>query len=229
MRCLFCVKHETNSALHHPSRVRVENRVKWEHFVCGGKHLFLKKFLRTYWMLFLVAGIIIAIDQISKAYVRANFTEGVEMWAPWPWLLPYARIVYVTNTGVAFGMFKNMGILFAGLAFIVSLAIIYYYPRVPAEDWTLRLAMGFQLAGALGNLIDRVLFQGRVTDFISVGDFPVLNVADASISIGVAILLLGIWMQERRQKQELAARVAEAADATTPVETDLTSQDRHSG
>jgi signal peptidase II len=57
--------------------------------------------------------------------------------------------------------------------------------------------MGLQLGGALGNLIDR-LTQGYVTDFISVGTFPVFNVADASISIGVAILILGMWIKERR-------------------------------
>jgi signal peptidase II len=191
--------------------------------------LFLKKFLKTYWMLFLVAGVIIILDQVTKAYVRANFTEGVDMWAPWPWLLPYARIVYVTNTGVAFGMFKNMGIIFAVLAFLVSIAIVYYYPRVPAQDWTLRLAMGFQLAGALGNLIDRIFFQGRVTDFISVGDFPVWNIADASITIGVGILLLGIWIQERRQKQDLSARLSEAAESPSPLETDLPSGESRSG
>jgi len=180
-------------------------------------------------MLFLVAGLIIVLDQVSKAYIRANFTEGVDMWAPWPWLLPYARIVYVTNTGVAFGMFKNLGLLFAGLACIVSLAIIYYYPRVPARDWVLRLAMGFQLAGAMGNLIDRIRFEGRVTDFISVGDFPVWNVADASITVGVGILLLGIWLQERREKQDLSERISQATDATPPLETDTASQDGHTG
>jgi signal peptidase II len=191
--------------------------------------LIFKKFLKTYWLLFLIAGIIITLDQISKAYIRANFVEGVDMWAPWPWLMPYARIIYVTNTGVAFGMFKNMGVIFAALAGIVSIAIIYYYPRIPIQDWTLRLALGFQLAGAMGNLIDRILFQGRVTDFISVGDFPVWNLADASITVGVAILLLGIWMQERRQKQDLADRVTMATDATPPLEAEIPSQDSHSG
>jgi signal peptidase II len=57
-----------------------------------------------------------------------------------------------------------------------------------------------QLAGALGNLIDRVIF-GRVTDFISVGTFAVWNVADASITVGVAVLLIGMWVQEHREKK----------------------------
>ncbi len=190
--------------------------------------MIVKKFLRTYWLLVLVAGILIAIDQITKAYIRTNFIEGVDMWAPWPWLLPYARIIYITNTGVAFGMLKGMGSVFMILAILVSIAILYYFPRVPRQDWTLRLAMGLQLAGALGNLIDRILFNGQVTDFISVGNFPVFNVADSSITIGVFVLLLGIWLQEQRQKKELAGRVAHATEPSTPLDPDGPSHDSHS-
>jgi len=57
-----------------------------------------------------------------------------------------------------------------------------------------------QLAGSLGNLIDR-LTQGFVTDFISVGNFPVFNVADSSITVGVGVLLLGVWVEERKLKR----------------------------
>jgi len=186
--------------------------------------LIVKKLLRNYWMLVLVAGVIILADQVSKAYIRANFVEGVDMWAPWPWLLPYARILYVSNTGVAFGMFKGMGMVFSVLAIIVSIAIVYYFPRVPLEDWTLRLAMSLQLAGAMGNLIDRLTI-GHVTDFISVGNFAVFNVADASITVGVGVLLLGIWMQEQRQKRELAAVEPAAEPAVAPA-ADASSQDK---
>jgi signal peptidase II len=56
------------------------------------------------------------------------------------------------------------------------------------------------LGGAVGNLIDR-LTVGHVTDFISVGTFPVFNIADSSITIGVLVLILGVWLQERREKQ----------------------------
>jgi len=79
--------------------------------------------------------------------------------------------------------------------------IIYYFPKVPREDWSLRLAMSLQLGGALGNWIDRV-FVGHVTDFISVGTFAVFNVADSSISVGVAVLLFGLWQQERMNRKQ---------------------------
>jgi signal peptidase II len=210
-----------------PTLNRFQNRVKWRDFECGGRGLKLKKFLSNYGLLILVAGLVIILDQLSKAYVRAKFIEQVDMWAPWDWLLPYARIVYVSNTGVAFGLFKGMGGIFTILAIIVAIAIVYYFPRVPKEDWALRLAMGLQLGGAMGNLIDRVS-KGFVTDFISVGNFPVFNFADAAITIGVGVLLLGVWLQERRQKKEADEQLRQAA--TSPViESDPCSQDGQNG
>jgi signal peptidase II len=159
----------------------------------------LKKYIKDYLMLTLVAGSIVALDQWSKAFVRDSLPIGA-IWSPWEWLTPYARIVHWQNTGVAFGMFQGQSMIFAVLALIVSGVIIYYYPKIAQQDWTLRLALGLQLAGALGNLIDRVTV-GHVTDFISVGTFPVFNVADSSISVGVVVLLISVWLQERREKQ----------------------------
>ena len=160
----------------------------------------MKKLLKDYLVLFLIVAIVIVLDQVTKKLVRDALPLG-EMWAPWPWLLPYARIVHWYNTGVAFGMFQGLGGIFTVVAILVSGAIIYYFPRVPAEDWTLRLAMGLQMGGALGNMIDR-LTRGQVTDFISVGNFAVFNVADSSITVGVLVLLLGVYLQERRKKVE---------------------------
>jgi signal peptidase II len=158
----------------------------------------LKRIIRDYLFLALMAGVIVFLDQWSKAYVRNNLALGAA-WSPWPWLLPYARIVHWYNTGVAFGLFQGRSQLFAVLAVLVAAAIIYYFPRVPDNDWTLRVAMGLQLGGALGNLFDRIFNVGQVTDFISVGNFPVFNLADASITVGVLVLLLGIWIQDRHK------------------------------
>ncbi len=85
------------------------------------------------------------------------------------------------------------------LGIAVIAAILYYYPRVDRSDWTLRLAMMLQLGGAAGNLVDRFR-MGRVTDFISVGTFPVFNIADSAITVGVIVLLLGVWVRERSPK-----------------------------
>jgi signal peptidase II len=156
------------------------------------------KILRKYVSLFLVAGSVILLDQLSKYLVR-TYVEFGGFWAPWPWLIPYTRIVHWNNTGAAFGMFQGFNSVFQILAIIVAIAILYYYPQVPKQDWPLRLAMGLQLGGAIGNLIDRLKF-GTVTDFVSVGNFAVFNVADASITVGVVIMVAWMWMKERRQK-----------------------------
>ena len=156
--------------------------------------------VKDYLILFGVAGVVVALDQWTKWLVRENI-EFTGMWLPesMMWLSPYARIVHWYNSGAAFGMFQNGNLVFTILAFIVIGAIIYYFPHVESQDWTLKIAMGLQLAGASGNLIDR-LMRGKVTDFISIGSFPVFIVADASISIGVAVLLLGVWLKERQDK-----------------------------
>jgi len=160
----------------------------------------LKNLIKNYLFLFLIAGLVIALDQYTKSLVRTSLGIG-EMWAPWPWLMPYARIVHWWNTGIAFGMFQELGSLFKVLPVLISLVLLYYFPRIPANVHLLRIGMGMQLGGAVGNLIDR-LTVGHVTDFISVGNLPVINLADASITVGVAILLLGVWLQERRQKKD---------------------------
>lgn len=167
-----------------------------------------------YLRLFFVAGVVIALDQWTKMLVRVNIPFG-EAWAApesLNWLTPYARIIHWQNSGAAFGSFQGFSWIFTILAFVVAGMIIYYYPRVDSADWWLKLAMGMQMGGALGNVVDRITNDGHVTDFISVGNFPVFNIADSSISVGVAILLLGMWFKER------AERKARQAEETPQIE-----------
>lgn len=172
----------------------------------------MKKYLADYAFLFSIAGVVILLDQWTKYLVRTNLAFG-EIWPQGHWIVFYARIVHWRNTGAAFGMFQNFGIVFAVLAIVVSGAILYYFPKIPKQDWAIRIALSLQLGGAVGNLISRLtqshitdgnfierLSQGYVTDFISIDSFAVFNVADASISIGVAILALSLFQRERKEK-----------------------------
>ncbi len=172
----------------------------------------MKKYLKEYASLLIIAGLILLLDQLTKAWVRHNLSVG-EIYRPDLWLSEYARIVHWKNTGAAFGMFQRFGGIFTVLSFIVSGVIIYYYPQIPRQDWIIRLAMGVLLGGALGNLIDR-LTVGHVTDFASIGDFPVFNVADACISIGVVILFIGMWVQEKNKQ----VAVSEVQDKSTAAQ-----------
>jgi signal peptidase II len=167
---------------------------------------FLKNYWFDYLVLLLVAVFIVTSDQLAKVWVRANVPLGGD-WLPpqLAWLMPFARIRFWYNSGAAFGIFANGNDLFMVLAVIVAGAILYYYPRVSRKDWWLRLALMLQFSGAVGNLTDRIQF-GHVTDFISVGNFAIFNIADASISVGVAVLILGVWITEMAEKRRAAAQ-----------------------
>ena len=175
----------------------------------------MKTVIEKYGLMLAIAGVLVTLDQWTKGLVRANIPLGGS-WLPesLDWLSPFARIVNWYNTGAAFGMFQGGSMVFTVLAFIVIGAIIYYFPQVEISDWTLRVAMSMQLAGALGNLVDRLMQEGRVTDFISVGTFPVWNVADASITVGTIILLIGIFLQERAAMKEKKAAESQPVSET---------------
>ena len=172
-------------------------------------------FIRNYWfdyaVLILVAVIIVTSDQLAKVWVRAHVALGGD-WLPsqLAWLMPYARIRFWYNSGAAFGIFANGNLVFMVLAVLVAGAILYYFPRVSRKDWWLRLALMLQFSGAVGNLTDRIQF-GHVTDFISVGNFAIFNIADASISVGVVVLILGVWITEMTEKRRAAAQTAIAS------------------
>ena len=172
--------------------------------------IFIKHNWSDYAITFLIAGVIIGFDQWTKVWVRANVPLGGDWLPRWlDWLMPFARVRYWYNSGAAFGIFQNGNLIFMVVAVVVAGAILYYLPRTPRKDWWLRLALAMQFSGAVGNLIDRFQF-GHVTDFISVGNFAIFNVADASISVGVAVLILGIWLTEQADKRRAAAKAAEA-------------------
>jgi signal peptidase II len=180
--------------------------------------------VKDYLTLFSVAGVIVALDQWTKWLVRENIEFGGQFLPEWlAWLGPYARFVHWYNSGAAFGMFQDGNLVFTVLAFVVIGAIIYYFPVVEQEDWTVKLAMGMQMGGAAGNLIDRLTLQ-KVTDFISVGTFPVFNIADASISVGVVVLLLGVWIKERQDKLKAAEQASDEQQVENKDQFSLTSE-----
>jgi signal peptidase II len=186
---------------------------------------YLKRYLYEYSFLLSVASVIIALDQWTKWLVRTRLAFN-ETWAPWPWLMPYVRIVHIQNTGAAFGSFQSFGDVFMVLAIIVSVGILIFFPRVAYNDWLIRVVMSLELGGAIGNLVDRFT-QRYVTDFVSVGNFAVFNVADSSISVGVTILIVGMLIRDLQQKQKSGSN----PDPTqaTPVQPSEPQQENPSG
>ena len=157
----------------------------------------IKSSIYSYIVLLGIAGIIVGIDQWTKFLVRAKLELGEE-WVPLPDIAPFLRVVHWKNTGAAFGLLPQASLVFTVVAILVAIAILYYWPRIPSNQVGLRIALILQLGGALGNLISRLTI-GIVTDWIAVGNFPVFNVADSSISIGVAVLVIATWLDERKR------------------------------
>jgi signal peptidase II len=149
------------------------------------------------------AALILIADQITKYLVATQLEVGQSVDLI-PWLAPVFSITHVTNTGVAFGMLQGMGTVFAIAHVVAAVAIILYARRLPPGQWALRLALGLALGGAVGNLIDRVR-QGYVVDFFDVNfwplqNFPVWNVADNSIVVGVALMICLLMWEERQER-----------------------------
>ena len=140
---------------------------------------------------FLVALIVVALDQVSKFFITANKD-----------ILPipkegFFRIAYSTNEGMVFGLFANQAFLIT-LTAIVGIAAILVYSRYPqANRLLVRIALGLLLGGAIGNLIDRIRF-GEVVDFIDVGAWPVFNFADSAVVVGVILIIYYFLFGQKR-------------------------------
>ncbi len=132
---------------------------------------------------FLIAAGVFALDQLTKNIVRHNLALG-ESWPSDGWLV---KITHITNTGAAFGILQGQGLFLTFTAIVAIAAIVFYYAFPPLEHGLLRVALGLQLGGAAGNLLDRLRF-GEVTDFINFPHYPAFNVADSSIVIGLVVL-----------------------------------------
>ena len=162
----------------------------------GGSSLWRKA---GWWVLPLVAGLVVAADQVTK-YLVVSRLGLYESWAPVPELARWFGIHLVTNTGAAFGLFQNGSLLLALVAVAVSVVIVMYYHNLPGGQWLVRLSLGLQLGGALGNLIDR-LRVGHVVDFIDVHLWPVFNLADSAIVCGVGLLILLLLREDRSARR----------------------------
>lgn len=142
-----------------------------------------------------IAGIWI-VDRVLKVLIQGNFNPGESVI-----VIPKVfHLTYVLNPGAAFGLMAGRTWIFILTAVVVLGGIIYTQFSVPREDWVTRLSLGMIGGGALGNLYDRVVL-GKVVDYL---DFQiwafVFNFADSAIVVGVGLLLLKIYFQDRKDR-----------------------------
>ena len=122
-------------------------------------------------------------DQVTKGLIVLNMSPGQSV--PDSGLL---RFTYVTNTGSAFGLFPNQTLFLVLASFLGIGVLLVFYKTHPVNNSMLHASLGLQLGGAIGNLVDRVRL-GYVVDFIDVGAWPVFNLADSAIMVGLVGLL----------------------------------------
>jgi len=146
--------------------------------------------LNKHWMFWIVAVSVFTVDRVTKLAILNSFALGESIS-----ILPFLSLTYVQNTGTAFGLFKNASALFLIFASLVSAYILYTYRRYSGITLA---ALALLLAGALGNLLDRILY-GSVIDFVNFHVWPVFNIADSAIFIAIILLLFHELVQKRRK------------------------------
>lgn len=123
------------------------------------------------------------LDAVTKSLVAASVPFGTEV----PVVGRYVGITNVRNSGAAFGLVPAGAGVFLVASIVVAVALVVYVARTPTSLWG-GVVLGLILGGTVGNGFDRLVF-GTVTDFINVHFWPVFNVADSAISIGVVLLI----------------------------------------
>ncbi|NLT95203.1 MAG: signal peptidase II [Clostridia bacterium] len=132
-------------------------------------------------MLFWVtAALVLLIDQGTKYIVKTTMT----LYESIPVIPNIFHLTYIENPGAAFGLLANQRLFFIFITMIILTTIIYFYYKLTGEKLLLRIALGMVVGGAVGNLIDR-LRMGVVTDFFDFRIWPVFNIADSAIVIGM--------------------------------------------
>ena len=168
---------------------------------------------RSLGLLLGVAGVVFALDQWTKRWA----TESLADRDPLPVFGEFVRLTYTRNSGVAFGLGAGTNFPFYLLSLLAAAAILVLFLRGRVQGQAREIALALIFGGALGNLVDRIT-TGLVVDFIEVGvrqwRFPVFNVADSAVTIGVALFALG-WARRPHEgaSPEAAARPAGAGPA----------------
>jgi signal peptidase II len=132
-----------------------------------------------------MAGVVVGADQLTKWLATTVLAELPSQSVPVVGDL--FRLTYVYNRGAAFGILQDRTFFFVVVSLFVVAMIVASYRYFPVTGPMLHIALGLQLGGAMGNLVDRVRL-GYVVDFLDLALFPVFNIADAAIVIGVGIL-----------------------------------------
>ena len=148
---------------------------------------------------YLIALLIILVDQITKWLVVKYMTLGES-------ITVVENLLYITshrNRGAAWGILQGQMWFFYIVTTVVIIGIVYYIRKFSADKLT-GISLGLILGGAIGNFIDRI-FRNEVVDFVHTYifsySFPVFNVADSALCIGVGLMIIAMFLEEKRAKE----------------------------
>ena len=144
--------------------------------------------------LFVLPLAVVILDQFSKYIVVENMALGESI----PIIEEVFHLTYILNPGAAFGMFAHNRLFFIAIAVVVIGIIIWARREILASPWEVKAGCGLFLGGAIGNLIDRAR-QGLVIDFFDFRIWPVFNIADIAICIGVGLIIWTLLKTELKR------------------------------
>jgi signal peptidase II len=148
---------------------------------------------------FIIALLVVVADQLSKLWIK-SYSEGQIVFET-----GFFRIIHIHNTGASFGLFQDHSfaltiVAFIGIAFVLLYVFLVprYFPFLSTR--MSRVSLGMVLGGIIGNLIDR-LNQGYVTDFIDTSIWPIFNIADSAITVGVILFALFFLLSSKTKTE----------------------------
>lgn len=159
---------------------RIENRLEKKRIFIGATKAFALFIpLVVFW---------VVLDQVTKVFARRYLEVGEQVTA-----IPHViDLTLVFNKGAAFGMMNGSTVYFLISALVITVAVVLYLAFTKQHSIIEVVTLALIIGGAIGNAIDRMMFNGSVTDFIEFGfiDFPVFNVADIGVTCGCALFVI---------------------------------------
>lgn len=144
----------------------------------------------------LIALVVLALDQLVKYYIQTSMFLGMSI----PVIDEVFHITYILNPGAAFGILQHQRVFFIFVALVLFAGIMYFYPKIQKENRLLVIATGLMAGGAAGNVVDRVK-TGYVVDFIDFRIWPVFNIADVAIVVGVGLVIFcSAFLQDKKDE-----------------------------
>jgi len=138
---------------------------------------------------------VVMLDQITKYMIVRNMTEGMSI----PIIDQVFHLTFVLNPGAAFGMLEHNREFFIIMAIVVLMFVVYMRKKILEEPLPIQIGIALFVGGALGNLIDRMK-TGLVVDFFDFRIWPVFNIADIAICLGVGVMIWSIIREELKSR-----------------------------